>query len=319
MFGANELKSAIKVTENFVECPVRNCKTIVPRQRRRFQRSDKFLCPEHAIYISPSTFEYKKQTENLLWNEEADLNLLKRIALVKRESRIARDNSEDAVTWNVFRFLEKENFLSRYLSMLSKSEIRNPEIVYWSYSQSEKNAWSKLVQARKEFELVPEKGSEPDIIIKSDKALFVIEAKLKASNKTVPSSKDPLVKEKYVTGGCGWYQDVFKSDFETVAISDRKYELLRFWLLGSWMAQNQRLRFILVNLVPAEREKDIETQFKKHIKEDTNRAFLRSTWEDIYRLIQETDNRKKHLMLDYFRNKTVGYDREGNLQRAFSV
>ena len=86
----------------------------------------------------------------------------------------------------------------------------------------------------------------------------------------LPSSEDPLVKEKYVNGGCGWYQNVFKSDFETVAISDRKYELLRFWLLGSWIAQNQRLRFILVNLVPAEREKDIETQFKKHIKEDTS-------------------------------------------------
>ena len=163
------------------------------------------------------------------------------------------------------------------------------------------------------------KGSEPDIIIKSDKALFVIETKLNASNKTVPSSKDPLVKKKYVNGGCGWYQDVFKSDFETVAISDRKYELLRFWLLGSWMAQNQRLRFILVNLVPAEREKDIETQFKKHIKEDTNKTFQRSTWEDIYRLIQKTDNLKKYSMLDYFRNKTVGYDREGNLRRAFSV
>jgi hypothetical protein len=319
MFGRNELKSALRVTENSVECPVRSCKTIVQRQRRRFQRLDKFLCLEHAIYISPSTFEYKKQTENLLWKDESDLDLLKRIAIVKRESRIARDNSEDAVTWNVFRFLEKENLLSRYLSMLSKKEVRNPEIVYWSYSQSEKDAWSELVQARKEFELKPQKGSEPDIIIKSDETLFVIEAKLNARNNTEPSSKDPLVKKKYVNGGCEWYQDVFKSNFETVAISDRKYELLRFWLLGSWMAQNQRLNLNLVNLVPSEREKDIETQFRKHIKEDTNRTFLRSTWEDIYRLIQEIDNRKKYLMLDYFRNKTVGYDRKRNLQRAFSV
>ena len=268
-----------------------------------------------------STFHlhYSTYAANLLWTDEKDRDLLKRIVRVKRESRIAHDNSEDALTWNVFRFLEKENLLSDYLSMLSKNEERNLEVMYWSYSQSELTTWSELVQARQEFERNPNKGSEPDIIIKSDKTLFVIEAKLNASNKIVPSSEDPLVKEKYVNGGCGWYQNVFKSDFETVAISDRKYELLRFWLLGSWIAQNQRLRFILVNLVPAEREKDIETQFKKHIKEDTNRTFLRSAWEDIYRLIQEIDNWKKHLMLDYFRNKTVGYGREGNLQRAFSV
>ena len=146
----------------------------------------------------------------------------------------------------------------------------------------------------------------------------MIEAKLNASNKTVPRSKNPLVKKKYVAEGCEWYADVFKSDFETAAIGEQKYELLRFWLLGSWMAQNQNLRFFLVDLVPEAKEKDIETQFKRHIRENANRLFLRSTWEDIYRLIQETDNRKKRLMLDYFENKTVGYNREGNLQRAFS-
>ena len=319
MFGASDLKSAIKVTESSVECPVKDCKTTVPRQRGIFQCSKDFFCPKHGIYISPSTFEYYTYTDNLLWKDETDLDLLRRIVLVKRESRIARDNSEDALTWNVFRFLEKENLLSNYLSKFSNIAERNLEVMYWSYSQSELTAWSKLVQARQEFERNPAKGSEPDMIIKSDKTLFVIEAKFNASNNTVPISKDPLVKEKYVNGGSGWYQDVFNSDFETVAISDRKYELLRFWLLGSWIAQNQRLQFILVNLVPTEKEKDIETQFKKHIKEDTNRTFLRSTWEDIYRLIQETENRKKYLMLDYSRNKTVGYDREGNIQRAFSV
>jgi hypothetical protein len=50
-------------------------------------------------------------------------------------------------------------------------------------------------------------------------------------------------------------------------------------------------------------------------------AFKRINWEDIYRLIlsaKETsyDN---HVILDYFRNKTIGYDGSGILQRAFSV
>lgn len=321
MFGANNLKGAIKLTESSVECPVKDCKTIVPRQRRVFRCSKDFFCPEHEIYISPSTFEYHDYTNNLLWKDKTDLALLQRIALVKREGRIARDNSEDALTWNVFRFLEKQNLLSKYLSDLSNVEEKNLEVIYWSYSQSEQSAWSKLVQARQEFERNPAKGSEPDIIIKSDKTLFIIEAKFNASNNTVPSSNDTVVKQKYVNGGSGWYQSVFKSEFETLTVNYKKYELLRFWLLGSWMAHHQSLNFILVNLVPSEREKDIEPQFKKHILEGTNRTFLRGTWEGIYRFIQEGAVAKpqKELVLEYFRNKTLGYDHEGKRQSAFSI
>jgi hypothetical protein len=319
MFGASDLKSEIEVTEISVECPVRDCETIVPRQRGKFQRSKDFFCPKHGIYISPSTFEYCTYTDNLLWKDETDLDLLRRIAIAKRESRIAHDNSEDALTWSVFRFLEKENLLSNYLSKLSNIEERNLEVMYWSYSQSELTAWSKLVQARQEFERNPAKGSEPDIIIKSDKTLFVIEAKFNAGNNTVSRSKDPLVKEKYVNGGFGWYQNVFKSDFEALAVNYRKYELLRFWLLGSWMAHHQDLKFVLINLVPSEKEKDIESKFKRHIKEDIDRTFLRLTWESIYGFIHEAANPKKDSILEYFRNKTAGYNQERKLQRAFSV
>ena len=39
MFGATELKSKIKVAEISVECPVKECKTIVPRQRGTFNNT----------------------------------------------------------------------------------------------------------------------------------------------------------------------------------------------------------------------------------------------------------------------------------------
>jgi hypothetical protein len=321
MFGASDLKRVIKVTDTSVECPVIACKTIVPRQRTTFQRSQEFFCPKHSIYISPSTFEYGNYEDNLLWKDKTDLDLLQRIMPVKRESRIARDNSEDALTWNVFRFYEKENLLQNYLSRLSNAEEKNPEIMYWSYSQSEQTTWSKLFQARQEFERNPTKGSEPDLIIKTDKTLFIIEAKLNASNNTVPTSKDPLVKEKYLSGGSRWYQNVFTSDFETVAINCRKYELLRFWLLGSWIAHHQDLKFLLIILVPSDREKDIETRFKKHIKEDLNRTFLRATWEDNFSFIHETTEASdlKKTALNYLKNKTSGYHQLGELQRTFSI
>jgi hypothetical protein len=151
--------------------------------------------------------------------------------------------------------------------------------------------------------------------------LFLIEAKLNASNNTVPSSKNPAVKQKYETGCQGWYRQVFQSKFDQIAVTERKYELLRFWLLGSKIADRLHTDFYLVNLVPQEKEKIIELVSKKHIKESSERTFLRTTWEEIYRYVENKGiaNKEKEVYTKYFNEKTVGYDREGYLQKAFSL
>jgi len=321
MLGLKELKDTIKVTETTVECPVKGCREKVARKRRSSKQEEKFKCPKHNIYISPSTFEYRNWLDNILWKKKDDLDLFKRVKKVKRESRIAHNNSEDAVTWNVFRFLEKNKLLSGFLAELSKSDVKNPEIIYWSYSQSEQDAWSELQKARKQFETRPKKGSEPDIIIKTDSILFFVEAKLTANNNTVFQSRNPKVQKKYETGGDGWYKRVFRSNFETTAVSEKKYELLRFWLIGSWMAQRLQLDLFLVNLVLSERERDIERIFRGHIKEDQHRRFVRVTWESIhaYNLNSSSLSRDKVAIARYFENKTVGYDGNRKLQKAFSI
>jgi len=320
MLGLKELKSTINVKGTTVECPVKGCREKVARQRKSFKRQEKFKCPEHNIYISPSTFEYSNKLDNILWKEKVDLDLFACLKKVKRESRIGRDNSEDAITWNVFRFLENNRLLSGLLTELNKSFVKSPEIIYWSYSQPEQDVWSPLQEARKEFETRPRKGSEPDIIMKSDSALFFVEAKLTASNNTVFESRNPKVQKKYEIGGDGWYKRVFRSNFGTIAISEKKYELLRFWLIGSWIAERLQSDFCLVNLVLSEREKDIEKIFRRHIKENQRRKFARITWEDIYAHILNSNslNRDKDTMKRYFENKTFGYDRNGKLQKAFS-
>ena len=66
---------------------------------------------------------------------------------------------------------------------------------------------------------------------------------------------------------------------------NKKYELLRFWLLGTWMAKQQDLAFYLINLVLSEREADIEATFKRHIKENQRRKFIPVAWESIYQYI----------------------------------
>jgi len=319
MFGLEELKKKIEITDTTVECPVKGCSEKVERQRNVFKRKCKFKCPVHNIYISPSTFEYQTELDNILWKDKADIDLFDKIKTVKRESRIARDNSEDAVTWNVFRFLERNNLICAFLQKVVGLYENNAEVIYWSYSQSQQNLWDMLNKGREEFELVPSKGSEPDIIIKGVKTLVFIEAKFGADNKTTPSK--PYVEDKYVSGGGEWWRKVFRSDFKTVAIDNKKYELSRFWLIGSWIANELNLDFYLINLTLSNQEKDIEQIFKRHIVEDKSRVFKRITWEQIYECVLNSDSSEhdKETMIRYFKNKTMGYDNNGRLKRAFSI
>lgn len=315
MYGLNDLKSEIKIDGEKVECPVKGCSKKVHRQRKTFKREEIFFCHEHKIYISPSTFEYETEKENLLWTDIQDEQHFNEIKKVKRESRISRDNSEDALTWNVFRFLDKQKILSNFLSQLSGIEINESELILWSYSPSENSTWTLLNKARIEFGETITRGSEPDIIIKTDKVLYFIEAKLNAGNKTKP--RDIQNRKKYETGGNELFSKIFKFDYEKIVKEDRRYELMRFWLLGCWIAEKLNLEFEFYSLVKKTRETDIETEFGKHINQSDRKKFARLTWEQIYDYIKTLENTEKQkLMIDYFVNKTVGYT-NGKLKKAF--
>ena len=209
MLGVEELKENIEITGTTVGCPVKGCSEKVERQRVVFKWEERFKCPKHNIYISPSTFEYQCELDNLLWKDKADLDLFENIKEVKHESRIERDNSEDAVTWNVFRFLERNNLVELALSSIVGITLRSSEVIYWSYSQKEDSGWSELNRAREEFGEKIERGSEPDVIIKTDNTLLFIEAKLTSGNETVPGNTSNS--KKYETGGDNWFSKVFKS------------------------------------------------------------------------------------------------------------
>ena len=95
--------------------------------------------------------------------------------------------------------------------------------------------------------------------------------------------------------------------------------MLRFWLLGTWMAEQMGKEFYLINLVREGKGENIETAFKKHIRENERRGFHRITWESIYKyILSQNLVRNKDAMIRFFKNKTIGY-RNGALQKAFSV
>lgn len=148
MFGMKELKEWIFVTPDEVVCPVRDCETRVPRQRMTFKRDNKFMCPQHNIYISPTTFEYEDWLENILWKGKDDIELLRQIMKVKRESRMGRDNSEDSLTWNVFRFHEKRELVIDYIKTALDASISKPQLIYCNASFSTSSTGAPAARSR---------------------------------------------------------------------------------------------------------------------------------------------------------------------------
>ena len=132
--------------------------------------------------------------------------------------------------------------------------------------------------------------------------------------------------EKHGVGSNGWtveeklLEPVFKSDYDTIAVKEKRYELMRFWLLGSWITNKLKVSFELYSLVIDSKEKNIESEFGKHINETENRKYSRITWEQIYGYIGTLkDNTEKQKMIDYFENKTIGFNSSGRIIKAFNT
>ncbi|TKJ29648.1 MAG: hypothetical protein CEE40_07875 [Chloroflexi bacterium B3_Chlor] len=331
MFGMEELKERIEVEGDTVNCPVVGCGTLLTRMARGTPKSldaylergavkggeqfDQFLCKEHGIYITPTTFIYRDLQDNLLWHEDVDRDLLDRILAAKRSSaQLHHENSEDAVTWNVFRFMDSQKLLSGFLAGLCSSPVTNPEMVYWSYSDSQRDVWDELARAREEFGERPQQASEPDLIVPSDGALFVIEAKMKAAC-TGDFNRNHTAEEKEERIGRYSRGDRFLRQSVGGVIDAGYYQLMRFWVIGCSLAERLGLDFYLVCLVLSVRELGIEHYFKKLIKEEQGRRFMRITWEDVYEYMVQSDLLSKdwEIMSRYFANKTL----DG--KRAFSI
>lgn len=319
MLGADSLKENILITRKKVDCPVQDCEIKVKRQRKGLKRRKRFRCPAHMIYISPSTFEYEKDIENLLWHSYEDLYLLNRTRIDKGEVRIARDDSEHAVAWNVFRFLDRKDLAAPVLGSLLDADLEDVETIYWSYHRGEKSTWSMLERAMKTFGVRRKRGPEPDIIVESARDLLFVEARLSSGTRSTPKRK--RVPGRYMSAGFFWFPRVFTAGYREIALEERRYELMRLWLLGTWIAAQEGKRFHLLIVVREGEEEELEPSFGRLIRSDKARRFRRITWEEIYRELRKEglSGEEGDKVVWYFENKAAGYDGDGRLRRSFRV
>jgi hypothetical protein len=320
MYLAKDLKQIRYATDDEVPCPVESCSKKVKRRMSNkggFENMD-YFCENCGIYVTPTTFVQKNWEDNILWNDDLDkLRLLKEKKTEGR--RFGHEVSEDAVTWNIFRYMEKNQRLGRYISKLTGTPAKNLELFYWGIDGCG-NCWEPLAKARNAFEPHNQKKhrTEPDLIVKTDSSLLFFESKVGSGNDSKDISDETY--RRYMAAGNHWSKEVFTHKLDQESFG-KHYQLARHWLLGSWIAEKclDVSRFYLVNLVAERRERGIVDWFRVYSIGGDKRAFERGTWEDVYRFLAQ--NNGDELVLSYMEGKTLGYSGkyEQRLQYAFNL
>lgn len=159
--------------------------------------------------------------------------------------KFGSQNSEDAVTWTVFRGLESTVGLDALARACGEGSAASgsPSLVLWGHPISGAAAPEMaraLAEISSELGENPNLRSEPDAIVAWDPLLIVTEAKLFSPNERKPGA-----------AGFGRYfsrPELFSVDTAKVRESGY-YELVRNWVIGVLLAaRTGRRHFVLVNL-----------------------------------------------------------------------
>lgn len=202
-----DIRNLKKSKKKILGCPIDGCNISLVKVTTKSGTIP--YCPLHKIKIheSSSTFVYYNGTDVQSKKDAALRNVLferhyfkKNIIghKYKAEShRFCNEMSEDALTWNVFSSLARNNCLSKLLTKITNLEIaREPELYLWGLKinlddeSTSPSIFPPLLEARNKFEKnIVKFKTEPDIMLYiPGQVLVLIEAKFTSGNTLATSS-----------------------------------------------------------------------------------------------------------------------------------
>jgi hypothetical protein len=318
VFGISVLKPRLDAGASDVSCPVRGCGYRVPLQPGLFRTTAEYRCPLHRIYVAANTFAYEREADNLLWTREDDLVLLNGGRRSGWDLGLAYENSERAVTWNVFRWLEVSGVLPGLLEHVLGRSVATAQVIYWAYSPEREGIYMPIVRARNAFEEEGADAIEPAVLIDTDDMFILVDPRMGPGTE---KSQTPVGWERYERGGKGWSSRVFAGAVRDVAAEKGPFGLLKLWLLGSYMAELAGKAFVLLHVTPAWSGAPLLAKLRPQLVSNPGREAISLTWEDTYEYVagECADVRDAQAVLTYFREKSAGYGADGRLRRAFAV
>jgi hypothetical protein len=308
-------------------CPVRSCKAAP--QHHQMGKRIQLLCPDHGIEIRSKTFVYEDPLCNIRFERDYFASNIWKNKLKAETHRFGNENSEDALTWNVFAALARRRMLSALSKSLSQIDIHDePELYLWGLRVGLDDPvvpkrFEALCAAREVFESgITRMRTEPDIMLYAPKSfLILVEAKFTSGNPIAVSGGNDVPDEKPATreGILGRYS---AGQLPPGALLTRANEaplysqLYRNLVFAIHMAAQLNVPWWVVNLTPkllAKEMPDRRTTFIDAVlPSDSRRRFVRYTWEQLFRDHVE-GKADLHELATYLRFKSA------NCCRAFDI
>jgi hypothetical protein len=298
-FGLLDLDNAIATEPGpplRVRCYVRDCPHWLRPPSRGFKGD---VCPDHGIRCHLSggaaTYTYARSERNLIVARKLFKGKLRRNPHKFESWRFGFENSEDAVTWNVFRSLQEAHCLHEVARYITGLDLRDePTLYLWGLRMSDNSLelWDLLQAARDHFETnrlpVKRPATEPDIGLHlPHRYLILIEAKLGSANSCYADgprkNNQSLTKDELL--------DLYQHpqlqilDVEKARAAARVwYQLWRNLQFAAYMAMLEGPRTLAfhANLVRAGYEHESTQEFGQLIRADYQDRFTRITWENLY-------------------------------------
>ena len=307
-----------------VGCYVRGCVHELRPPTRHRGSGD--TCPDHGIRCHASTdctYSYTDPRRNFIIDAELAGERVLGHPSKFESHRFGLENSEDALTWNVFRSFQRAYVLHRVaqqITGLPRSD--EPKLFLWGISVSDNmfQPWDLLRRARERFETnLPLKRplTEPDIALWLPGVyLILIEAKFISPNPVYTDGRrtnaTSLTKQELLD----IYQDRELSILDQDQARRRPrvhYQLWRNMVFAEWMARAdaQTTRAYHANLTRRGHEAESCREFHGLVRPEFADRFAHVSWEELDALAAGTAELAR--LRKYLRTKTA------RLRQAFAL
>lgn len=331
-------------------CPVIGCKNESIKHRAEGSRKEFYFCEEHGLKIHNRTFVYyngdspedrrKARLRNFLphGRDFVDKHILGNPA--KAEShRLGAENSEDALTWNIFGELHRRGQLHLVYNLLTGETATSGQVTLFlwglkiDFDAGKAEFWQQLKDIRDELEKgIKRFHTEPDIILLGPSKLIVIEAKFTSGNPVCvegadaddekPKSRLGLI-QRYIENNKLWRSPVLCGRDVGEKVHS---QLLRMIVFGGTLAQMSNLDWKIVNLVSRTQWNQGRPRKTKGYDFENPTAFIPEKvrdrfrflyWEELYDLILSKESHLEEVA-NYMQKKTANLSKAFRLERSSS-
>jgi len=294
-YGVGDLNPNVVVDKGppkRIRCFVEGCTRYLRPPTKKLGTGE--ACPEHGIYChSSGTYSYQDVRRNIIASPELFAERVVGHPSKYESGRLGSENSEDALSWNVFRSLQEAGALARAAKLLTGEDLKGePDLYLWGIRVSDDSLepWPLLLQARERFESnlpVIRPQTEPDIALYLPGAVLVlIEAKFTSPNGYYTDGPRRNEQSLTKTELLDIYQDpqLGALDLDRARKAERVfYQLWRNMVFAEWMAKQDggQTRAHMVSLTRAGKEMDSCQHFRQMLQPDFRDWFHHESWESI--------------------------------------